>query len=107
MLTRRGRSSQELAAASPVITTTEGALAKAITIETTPSASSSLSAFTTASSYGGGGPTTKTYPFDKVFGPEADQTMVFREVAEGMLDEVLAGYNCTIFAYGQTGTGKT
>jgi kinesin family protein 11 len=50
---------------------------------------------------------TKTYPFDKVFGPEADQTMVFHEVAEGMLDEVLAGYNCTIFAYGQTGTGKT
>jgi kinesin family protein 11 len=50
---------------------------------------------------------TKTYPFDKVLGPEADQTMVFKEVAEGMLDEVLAGYNCTIFAYGQTGTGKT
>ena len=24
-----------------------------------------------------------------------------------MLDEVLAGYNCTVFAYGQTGTGKT
>jgi kinesin family protein 11 len=23
------------------------------------------------------------------------------------LDEVLAGYNCTVFAYGQTGTGKT
>jgi kinesin family protein 11 len=33
--------------------------------------------------------------------------MVFEEVAESMLDEVLAGYNCTIFAYGQTGTGKT
>ena len=32
---------------------------------------------------------------------------VFSEVAEAMLDEVLAGYNCTIFAYGQTGTGKT
>jgi kinesin family member 11 len=24
-----------------------------------------------------------------------------------MIDEVLAGYNCTVFAYGQTGTGKT
>lgn len=33
--------------------------------------------------------------------------MVFNEVAEEMLHEVLAGYNCTIFAYGQTGTGKT
>jgi len=70
--------------------------------------SSSLATFTTASSYGGSGaPSTKTYPFDKVFGPEADQAMVFDEVAEGMLDEVLSGYNCTIFAYGQTGTGKT
>lgn len=70
-------------------------------------ASSSLATFTTGTSYGSGGPSTKTYPFDKVFGPEADQAMVFGEVAEGMLDEVLAGYNCTIFAYGQTGTGKT
>lgn len=24
-----------------------------------------------------------------------------------LIDEVLAGYNCTVFAYGQTGTGKT
>lgn len=24
-----------------------------------------------------------------------------------IVEEVLAGYNCTIFAYGQTGTGKT
>jgi len=24
-----------------------------------------------------------------------------------LLEEVLAGYNCTVFAYGQTGTGKT
>ncbi|WRT68693.1 uncharacterized protein IL334_005673 [Kwoniella shivajii] len=104
----RGRSQQEVAAASPVITSTSGAISKAITIETTPLTSSSLASFTTASSYGGSHqPSTKTYPFDKVFGPEADQTMIFNEVAEGMLDEVLAGYNCTIFAYGQTGTGKT
>lgn len=103
-----GRSPQELATTSPVITTTTGPLGKSITVETTPMASSSLSSFTTASSYGGtNAPSTKTYPFDKVFGPEADQSMVFDEVAEGMLDEVLAGYNCTIFAYGQTGTGKT
>jgi len=24
-----------------------------------------------------------------------------------MIAEVLQGYNCTVFAYGQTGTGKT
>ncbi|KAJ9110454.1 hypothetical protein QFC19_001580 [Naganishia cerealis] len=52
-------------------------------------------------------PVSKTYSFDKVFGPEADQTLVYKEAAEGMLDEVIQGYNCTIFAYGQTGTGKT
>jgi kinesin family protein 11 len=53
------------------------------------------------------GQVSKTYSFDKVFGPEADQTCVYKEVGESMLDEVLRGYNCTIFAYGQTGTGKT
>lgn len=24
-----------------------------------------------------------------------------------LIEEVLSGYNCTVFAYGQTGTGKT
>ena len=51
--------------------------------------------------------TEKTYQFDRVFGPEASQETVFDEVVSGMLTEVLMGYNCTIFAYGQTGTGKT
>ncbi len=26
---------------------------------------------------------------------------------EPIVDEVLQGFNCTVFAYGQTGTGKT
>lgn len=50
---------------------------------------------------------TRTYTFDKVFGPEADQGMLWDEVVRETLDEVMMGYNCTIFAYGQTGTGKT
>ncbi|KAE9974393.1 hypothetical protein EG327_008791 [Venturia inaequalis] len=49
----------------------------------------------------------KTYQFDKVFSPAADQIMIFDEVVSPILDEVLSGLNCTIFAYGQTGTGKT
>ncbi|WVN86133.1 uncharacterized protein L203_101294 [Cryptococcus depauperatus CBS 7841] len=104
----RGRSPQEVIAASPIITTTNGPISKMITVETTPLASSSLTAATSISAYGNSHqPRTKTYPFDKVFGPDADQAMIFNEVAEGMLAEVLGGYNCTIFAYGQTGTGKT
>jgi kinesin family protein 11 len=33
--------------------------------------------------------------------------MLYEQVAKPLLDQVLQGYNCTIFAYGQTGTGKT
>ncbi|KAI8893164.1 P-loop containing nucleoside triphosphate hydrolase protein [Globomyces pollinis-pini] len=51
--------------------------------------------------------TTKTFSFDKVFGPNVSQQQVFDDVVSGMLSEVLLGYNCTIFAYGQTGAGKT
>lgn len=50
---------------------------------------------------------TKTYPFDAVYGFAADQRMIYDEVVAPMVQEVLEGYNCTLFAYGQTGTGKT
>ncbi|XP_015262120.1 PREDICTED: kinesin-like protein KIF11 [Gekko japonicus] len=49
----------------------------------------------------------KTYTFDMVFGAQAKQIDVYRSVMCPILDEVLMGYNCTVFAYGQTGTGKT
>lgn len=32
---------------------------------------------------------------------------MYATVVAPLIDEVLAGYNCTVFAYGQTGTGKT
>ncbi|XP_065833724.1 kinesin-like protein KIF11 [Oscarella lobularis] len=51
--------------------------------------------------------TRKTFTFDRVFGPEALQIDVYKGVLSPILDEVLMGYNCTVFAYGQTGTGKT
>lgn len=38
------------------------------------------------------------------FLPQID---VYRTVAKNSVTEVLNGFNCTIFAYGQTGTGKT
>lgn len=49
----------------------------------------------------------KTFTYDHVFGMDATQADVFERVVEPIVDEVLEGYNCTVFAYGQTGTGKT
>uniref|UniRef100_A0A4W5P401 Kinesin-like protein n=1 Tax=Hucho hucho TaxID=62062 RepID=A0A4W5P401_9TELE len=49
----------------------------------------------------------KMYTFDMVFGPAAKQIDVYKSVVCPILDEVISGYNCTVFAYGQTGTGKT
>ncbi|CAG9467166.1 unnamed protein product [Pedinophyceae sp. YPF-701] len=44
--------------------------------------------------------------FDRVFTPEATQQDVFESI-EDSIDGALEGYNTTVFAYGQTGTGKT
>jgi len=50
---------------------------------------------------------TKTFQFDKVFGAKSKQIEVYRSVVEPLILQVMQGYNCTVFAYGQTGTGKT
>ncbi|XP_067132536.1 kinesin-like protein KIF3A [Centruroides vittatus] len=49
----------------------------------------------------------KRFTFDTVFGPDAKQLDVYNQAARPIIDNVLEGYNGTIFAYGQTGTGKT
>ncbi|GAB2274291.1 Kinesin-like protein KIN-5D [Dionaea muscipula] len=49
----------------------------------------------------------RTFAFDKVFGPASKQKDLFDHAISPVVNEVLEGYNCTIFAYGQTGTGKT
>ncbi|XP_006653984.1 kinesin-like protein KIN-5A [Oryza brachyantha] len=49
----------------------------------------------------------RTFAFDKVFGPSSKQKDLFEQSISPIVNEVLEGYNCTIFAYGQTGTGKT
>lgn len=43
----------------------------------------------------------------KVFGPSAQQRDLYDQAVIPIVNEVLEGFNCTIFAYGQTGTGKT
>uniref|UniRef100_A0A1U7WDR5 Kinesin-like protein n=1 Tax=Nicotiana sylvestris TaxID=4096 RepID=A0A1U7WDR5_NICSY len=49
----------------------------------------------------------KVFTFDKVFGPKAQQRSIYDQAISPIVKEVLDGFNCTVFAYGQTGTGKT
>ncbi|KAI9840939.1 MAG: kinesin motor protein cin8 [Sclerophora amabilis] len=86
----RGRNDREVRENSGVVLSTNGVRGKSIELSMGPNALSN-----------------KTYHFDKVFSPAADQSMIYDEVVTPILDEMLSGYNCTIFAYGQTGTGKT
>ena len=48
-----------------------------------------------------------SYIYDKIFPAETDQNTIFNEIGLPLLKKFLSGYNSTIFAYGQTGTGKT
>ena len=47
------------------------------------------------------------YNYDKIFPAETDQKTIFNEIGLPLVKKFLSGYNSTIFAYGQTGTGKT
>ena len=47
------------------------------------------------------------YTYDKIFPAETDQKTIFTEIGLPLVKKFLSGYNSTIFAYGQTGTGKT
>ncbi|VDP91277.1 unnamed protein product, partial [Echinostoma caproni] len=49
----------------------------------------------------------KSFNFDHVFQPKATQSEVYDIVAKPIVADVLNGYNGTIFAYGQTSSGKT
>lgn len=55
----------------------------------------------------GAGEPPKSFTFDAVFDWDSQQRTVYADAAMGIVDSVLEGYNGTIFAYGQTGTGKT
>ncbi|OMP00581.1 Armadillo [Corchorus olitorius] len=49
----------------------------------------------------------ETYEFDEVLTEFASQKRVYEVVAKPVVESVLDGYNGTVMAYGQTGTGKT
>ena len=50
---------------------------------------------------------TYRFAFDRVYGPESQQTQVYNDSARDVVANVLQGYNASIIAYGQTGAGKT
>uniref|UniRef100_A0AAX7SKC2 Kinesin-like protein n=1 Tax=Astatotilapia calliptera TaxID=8154 RepID=A0AAX7SKC2_ASTCA len=49
----------------------------------------------------------KSYAFDRVFPTNTTQEQVYNTCAKQIVKDVLCGYNGTIFAYGQTSSGKT
>ena len=49
----------------------------------------------------------REFLYDYVFGPTAIQDEVYDKIGRPVVADVLNGFNGTIFAYGQTGTGKT
>lgn len=49
----------------------------------------------------------RRFYFDSVFGPESDNEQVYMRSVRKLVQSAFLGYNCTVFLYGQTGTGKT
>ncbi|CAD8152236.1 unnamed protein product [Paramecium octaurelia] len=49
----------------------------------------------------------KEYTYDHVLGADSTQEQVFDKIGNSTLQSFLDGLNCCIFAYGQTGAGKT
>eukprot|EP00062_Callorhinchus_milii_P023437 gi/632982277/ref/XP_007908049.1/ PREDICTED: kinesin-like protein KIF18B isoform X1 [Callorhinchus milii] len=47
------------------------------------------------------------FVFDRVFDQSATQEDLFEFATKNILEGVLNGYNCSVFAYGATGAGKT
>lgn len=78
----RGRNDRELRENSGVVVKTEGVKGKNVELSMGPSALSN-----------------KTYQFDKVFSPAADQAMLFDDVVEPILDEVSTASQSAMFPH--------
>ncbi|XP_035236080.1 centromere-associated protein E isoform X10 [Anguilla anguilla] len=53
------------------------------------------------------GSVTKTFSFDRVFSAEESTNQLYQDIAKPLVVSAVEGYNGTIFAYGQTSSGKT
>lgn len=47
---------------------------------------------------------TKEYVFDRICTEKTTQEQLFDDCVEPVVEEVMKGFSCTVFAYGQTGT---
>ena len=52
-------------------------------------------------------PWTRKFRFDNSFWSSANQESIHQELGSFILDNAFLGYNCSLFAYGQTGAGKS
>lgn len=53
------------------------------------------------------GEAAKCFTYDAVYDQQARQADIYDEAVRPIVESVLQGFNGTVFAYGQTGTGKT
>jgi kinesin family protein 1/kinesin family protein 3/17 len=56
---------------------------------------------------GGAGTKEHTFTYDRSYFWDTKSNEVYRELCEPLLEKAMDGYNATVFAYGQTGAGKT
>ena len=49
----------------------------------------------------------KTFTFDRVLNSDSSQEVAYLEAGRSTVQSLLGGFNGTIFAYGQSGSGKT
>lgn len=47
------------------------------------------------------------FMFDRVFGFESHNTEIFESTTKDLIESLMGGCNCSVFAYGATGAGKT
>lgn len=53
------------------------------------------------------GQETLSFHFDQCYGHDSSQLAIFAQDVAPLAEHALAGFNVTIFAYGNTGAGKT
>ncbi len=102
---------EKAAAAEAAASSEEKSSAAAAAAASTPP-SSLVVASNQHVSFGGDGRNAKSatgqvFTYDTVLGQESTQADVFEAAGRPIADNCVAGYNATIFAYGQTGAGKT